>query len=95
MDLVKLASPLLLSMPLWVTAAVLLLSVGVVLYMRARGASLDEHVSISKATLTQMQTLVTLNENLTKQVAELQRKIEELENKIDELEKELKEARSV
>jgi peptidoglycan hydrolase CwlO-like protein len=89
-ETVQVLWPILRQQPLWVTLFVAACAVGVVLYMRARGASIDEHVSLSKATLQQMQALVTLNEQLNKQVESLQRKIEELEAKIEELEAELK-----
>ncbi len=94
-ELAQVALPLLKSLPVWVTLAVVGAAVGVVLYMRARGASLDEHVSLSKATLSQMQALVALNEQLNDQIAAMREQIAELEAKVEHLEAQLKKAKGV
>lgn len=106
-EVLALATPLLKTQPVWVVGAVAFIALAMFAYVRSRGVSLEEHVSISRATKTQVDTLVSLNATLNNQIeslletnkvlnlqiAEMTRKIDELETKVDLLEKELKEAR--
>lgn len=92
-DLFRIAQPIVASLPLWVTVIVLSGVAGAVLYIRLRGASLDEHVSMAKATKDQMETLIGLNKQLSVQIEAMRKQITELEAKIDELEAELRKAR--
>lgn len=70
-ELARLLLPALSGLPAWVTLAVGLIALATVGYMRSRGASLDEHVSLGKLTQTQAATLGQINESLNKQIAAL------------------------
>lgn len=111
LDVLNALTPALRSMPIWVTVCVTLISLATVAYMRARGASLAEHVSIAKSTQAQVAGLVQINEALNKQIQllievdrqkdelinALRLQILQLEQKVDQLAYELKvkEARNV
>lgn len=104
-ELFKILQPILSDLPSWVTLIVVSGVSAVVLYIKMRGASLEEHVSLSKATNEQVKTLVALNKTLNEQIESLietnrqqseqleamARKIDELERTVEHLEAKLRE----
>ncbi len=84
-ELITLLVPIVKSQPFWAATIIVASALGGVFYMRLRGASIEEHVSISKATLAHMQVLVDLNENFKQQIVELQRKVDKLEAEVKAL----------
>lgn len=100
LEALQVLAPALKSMPVWVTVAVGLMAASAMVFMRARGANIDEHVSMSRAIKSQMDALVAMNQQLleankaqAEQIEQMGKKIDKLEAKIEELEAELREAR--
>lgn len=81
------------AVPLSVTVFAAAIAVFVVVTLKVRGTTLQEHVSIANATVSQMDALIKLNKRLNEQIDELQNKVEQLTEKVEKLEEELKEAR--